>query len=274
MSNGRRVVTSLTPPALRDLARKWRGSTLRFIGQPATWTEARAMCGGYDDATILGRVASATRAVIAGEAVFERDSVLFHEPAYPYPMLSALLRAAALNGGRLDVVDFGGSLGSTYRQCRPFLGGLAHVRWQVVEQAAFVALGCAEFTTSELSFAPTLQDLAPCTTAPVLLLSSVLQYLEEPAATLAALAALGGAQLVIDRTPLSADAAPRLCIQQAPKQVYDASYPCWIFSRSALLAQLEQHWQVLAEFPCEEGRHATDDGLAFEFRGLILERRA
>jgi putative methyltransferase (TIGR04325 family) len=267
------LLNDLAPPLLRRLARRWRGSGLRFSGQPASWAEARAACGGYDAAAILDRVATATRAVIAGEAVFERDSVLFHKPAYPYPVLTTLLRAAALNGGRLDVVDFGGSLGSTWRQCRPFLAGLAALRWQVVEQAAFVALGRAEFTTAELSFAASLDELAPSATAPVIVLSSVMQYLEDPAATLAALSALHASHLVIDRTPLSAEAAARLCIQHAPRQVYDASYPCWILSREALLAQLAPHWRLLSEFPCDEGHHATDDGFAFEFRGLILGRR-
>ena len=43
-----------------------------------------------------------------GEGEFERDSVVFHEAEYVWPVLSALMSAAARAGGKLHVVDFGG----------------------------------------------------------------------------------------------------------------------------------------------------------------------
>jgi len=232
------------------------------------------MSAGYGTATIVERVAAATRAVIAGEAVYERDSVLFHEPAWPFPVLAALLRVAALNAGKLDVFDFGGSLGSTYRQCRPFLGSLAHLRWCVIEQPAFVTVGQAEFSSAELSFAATLADLPDPVAAPIVLASSVLQYLVDPAQTLHELSRLRASHLMIDRTPLCEQATNRLCIQHVPKHIYAASYPCWILSRSRLLDQLTTDWRLVCDFPGADGTYTTDDGLRFEFRGLIFERRS
>ncbi len=61
--------------------------------------DATAAATGYDTDEILARVLAATRAVVAGQAAFERDSVLFAHQAYSYPILAALLRAAARNGG-------------------------------------------------------------------------------------------------------------------------------------------------------------------------------
>ncbi len=259
---------------LRQLARRWTGRILRFSGSPPSWAQACRQSGGYSQQHILDRVAGATRNVLAGQASYERDAVLFTQPDYPYALLSALLRAAALNGGKLHVVDFGGSLGSTYRQCRPLLEGLSEVRWRVIEQAAFVAVGRQEFSTDSLSFHATLEELNDVPTQGVVLASSVLQYLESPRTTLVELTQMPAGHLVIDRTPMSEARADRLCIQHVPKHIYDASYPCWILSRSLLLEQLAPQWRVLADFPCEDGSFATDDGLQFEFRGLILERRA
>src|SRR3546814_6742160 len=74
------------------------------------------MSSGYSESAILDRVRTATRAVVAGEAAYERDSVLFDKADYPFALITALLRAAASADMRLDVIDFGGSLGSTYRR--------------------------------------------------------------------------------------------------------------------------------------------------------------
>lgn len=272
--NVRLLLKDITPPGLLRLRQRLRGGTLRFTGRPADWKDACRMSEGYDAAGILDRVIRASRTVHAGGAAYERDGVLFHEIDYPFAILSCLMRAAALDGGRLDVVDFGGSLGSTYRQCRPFLQGLASTRWHVVEQPSFAAAGRAEFSTPELQFVSSLAELPQAGAQRVALLSSVLQYLEDPAGTLGALLSSAGVRhLVIDRTPLSAEDSDRLCIQHVPKQIYPASYPCWILSRPRLLEGLSSGWRTVCEFPCPEGAARTEDGLPFEFRGLILERK-
>ena len=63
--------------------------------------------------------------------------------------------AAAANGGRLEVVDFGGALGSTWWQHREELSALGLRRWVVVEQPQFIEAG-REFAGEILGFAPTL----------------------------------------------------------------------------------------------------------------------
>ncbi len=262
------------PPALLEARRRHLGHTLRFTGEPADWAQALRLSSGYSAESIIERVVTATREVVAGRALYERDSVLFHEPDYPYPIVAELLRAALANRGRLNVIDFGGSLGSTYRQCRPLLDSVDQVCWQVVEQPSFVSLGRREFTTDELHFASSVDELRTHEVPPLVLLSSVLQYLEQPEATLIELLGLGATHLVIDRTPVSILPAHRLCIQHVPRSIYQASYPCWILSRPRLLALLDREgWQVLAEFDGREGRFTVANGLEFGFRGLIAQRR-
>lgn len=232
------------------------------------------MSGGYSDGEIAERVANATRAVVDGRAAYERDSVLFAERDFRYPVVAALMHAAALNQGRLEVVDFGGALGSTYWQCRPLLDGLRHVRWQVVEQPSFVSIGRREFTTDRLSFSESISSLSAPTQAQLILACGVLEYLENPTRQLSDLATLNASHLLIDRTPLHNGSEDRLCIQRVPKEIYRASYPCWILSRARFMAELASHWRVVSEFACDEGACRTDDGLEFEFRGMYLERRA
>jgi putative methyltransferase (TIGR04325 family) len=238
------------------------------------WQHAKGMSGGYADQSILARVADAERAVVSGSARYERDSVLFQDTVYPFAVLAALLRAASLNDNRLEVVDFGGSLGSTYHQCRSFLDSVSSIDWWVVEQPGFVALGQREFTNTELRFVHSFGEL-PCLSAGgIVLACSVLQYMENPSLTLANIDKLQVRHLVIDRTPISEEAIDRLCIQHVPKSIYRASYPCWILSRSRLLSRIANSWRVVSDYACVEGKARTDDGLEFEYRGLILEKFA
>jgi putative methyltransferase (TIGR04325 family) len=261
------------PPILTRAAARWLGRSQRFDGHPADWAAACRACAGYGDDQIIDRVARATREVVDGRAAFERDSVLFDQPQFPFQLLAPLLRHAARHGNVLEVVDFGGSLGSTWRQCRPFLPDTLTVRWHVVEQKAFVDIGRAEFQTAELRFHDSLTALPPARAPRLLLASSVLQYLPRPQEVVDEWAGVGATTLVIDRTPIADRDDDSLCIQTVPRHIYPASYPCWLLSRRRLLEQLAPHWTVLSEFESAEGRLVASGGREFAFQGLILDCR-
>lgn len=270
--NLRSRIKAWLPPEIVDARRRFLGRSLHFSAARGGWAQAQRASTGYSAELIVERVAAATREVLAGRALYERDSVLFHDADFPYPIVATLLRAALMNDKRLVVVDFGGSLGSTYRQCRPFLKGIRELCWYVIEQANFVAIGQNEFTTHELRFLNSAKDLPPNDAPQVLLLSSVLHYLEHPYDMLQELLSLPSSHVVIDRSPIADSIDDHLCIQHVPKQIYDASYPCWVLSRPKLLDQLSHGWRLVAEYPCPEGSARTEDGLPFAFQGLILEK--
>lgn len=266
------IARAWLPPALFAMAGRWSGRGLRFDAVPPRWTEAVRRSSGYDDAAILERVVAATREVVAGRAAFERDSVLFQEPIAPTALLFPLLRHALRHPGPLEVVDFGGSLGSTYRQCRPYMPETMSVRWTVVEQPAFVRAGQNEFATDELRFASSLDELPRAANRRVLLASSVLQYLERPHEVLDSIDASEATTLVIDRTPVWDGPTDALTVQHVPAQIYRGSYPCWIFSQDALSKLFESSWRLVSRFSCAEGWHRARRGPRFEFRGYIWER--
>lgn len=261
------------PPRLHRALGRATGRALRFDGGHADWAAAAAASRGYDDVTILQRVLHATREVVAGRAAYERDSVLFDHWQPPFALLAPLLRHALQHGGRLDVVDFGGSLGSSYRQCRPFLPGLDVLQWHVVEQPAFVAAGRAEFTTSELHFHERLGDLPPALAPRLLLVSSVLQYLPRPAQAIDDWTASDVQAILLDRTPMWDGDEDRPCVQQVPRHIYASSYPCWVLSRPRLIGRLERAWKLVCEFDSLEGHHAARGGPSFAFKGQLWERQ-
>lgn len=247
------AATRLVPPALADLGRHWLGRGVTFTGEYSTWREARARCDGYDDAAILERVLAATRAVRDGRAAFERDATLFEAPQPPFPLLALLLWAALHRGGSLSVLDFGGALGSSYFQCRPFLGALSRLAWTVVEQPHFVEAGRREIADGRLAFHATLEDAWAASPPDLVLLSGVLQYVPDPEAVLARIVERRPAFIVIDRTPLNEADRDLLAVQQVPEGMGRASYPIRLFSRKALVAPLESRYRVVAEFDAVDG---------------------
>lgn len=255
----------LPPAALRSVRRVIRPAG--FTGDHASWKEASLVAGGYDAPAIMEKALASARAVRDGQAAYERDTVLFTEPAIHGPLLAGLLRAAAQHDGRLQVVDFGGALGSAWWQHRAWLEGLAEVTWEVVEQPHFVAAGREEFEVGPLRFRSWLDA---CTAEParaVMLLASVLPYLENPHDVTADIARRGYRHVLIDRTGFVRDRADRLTVQRVPASIYEASYPCWFFDRKRLLRPFETHYRVVAEWASFD-----EVDIDAEFRGLLLER--
>jgi putative methyltransferase (TIGR04325 family) len=247
-----------------------------YTGNHADWASASAASSGYDAGDILAKVRDAVRKVRDGEAVCERDSVLFAEPQYPFPVLAGLLLAARASGGRLSVLDFGGSLGSTYFQCRQFLSGIPEMRWSVVEQEGFVRCGREEFEDGALRFHPSIAASCAASEPDVVLLSGVLQYVPDPYGVLEQIAAAQIPHIVVDRLATSALDGDRIAVQHVPASIYKASYPIRIFGRHSIVKALAGRYRVVADFESTwDGSHPEYcEGLEFCGRGLILENSA
>lgn len=259
------------PPVLLEHLKPLTGRSIYFSGNYPAWETASAQATGYDSDLILERVRQAMLKVKSGAAVFERDSVLFDEVQHSFPVLAALMRAAAENGDQLSVLDFGGSLGSSYFQSRGFLSVLKDLRWSVVEQPNFVRCGQQHFETAQLHFFYTIAECVAYSTPNVALLSSVLQYVPEPYPVLSELAGAGVRYIVIDRTPFSELAEDRITVQHVPPSIYPASYPCRIFGRRPFLGRFHGGYEVIAQFDSSDGS-ATASGLEFTFGGVILRK--
>jgi putative methyltransferase (TIGR04325 family) len=260
------------PPHLRRaLSGTAANGAVRYSGRFDTWEDARRHSDGYDAPAIVERVKQAQLAVARGEAAYERDSVRFDKIAHSYPLVVGLLRAALRNGGALNVVDIGGALGSTYFQCRGLLEGVGPLRWNVVEQPAFVDCGIAHFQNDNLRF---FRDLSSCLAAEsvnVAVLSGVLPYVEDPHAMLQEVARARLSHVILDRTPLW-EASDQLTVQSVPPSIYGfaVSYPAWILNRDRVLAHFLPAYRLLDEFDAlagtihVDGAKAGDTGLLFE----------
>jgi putative methyltransferase (TIGR04325 family) len=253
-------VENLCPPALRRLLNRMLGAQTRYRGPFSDWNSAAAATGGYDEGAILERVADATRRVLQGEAGYEQDGKLRLGIAPPSHALSALLLAAARDGGRLSVVDFGGGLGSHFLRWRPMLRQLTDLHWCVVEQPAFVEAGARIFDgVSDIAFVDAI-DAAGNRAPNAVFASGVLQYLPEPYAYLDRLISLGADIFVLDRTPFAREGADRILTQHVPPSLGRASYPLRMFGRDAIESRLRSRYRCALEFDSGDAPIELPDG--------------
>lgn len=257
----------LIPPVVLKMLGRVLGRQI-YSGNFASWEEAKKTSGGYDSITILTKVRDALLKVKSGEAVYERDSVLFDEAQYSWPLLAGLLWIASLHGNRLNLVDFGGSLGSAYYQNRKFLVHLQELQWSIVEQQNFVECGKQYFETEQLNFYHTLDDCFAERNPDTILLGSVLPYLEKPYDLLREVIERGFKYVIFDRTPILEKGADRLTVQKVPDEIYEASYPAWFFNQEKFLNFFEPDYELIADF-----ESADRANIPSTFKGFIFRRR-
>lgn len=261
------------PPGLLKTYR--RIQKYGFSGDYSSWQEVQQVITGYDAINILEKVKLASLEVRAGKAAYERDSVIFEKVYYSFPVLAGLLRVAVENQGNLSVLDFGGSLGSSYYQCRDFLSNLKELKWNIVEQKHFVECGKQFFEDDCLKFFYSIEDCLNSETPDVIFLSSVVQYLEHPYQFLQQLVHYNFKHIIFDRTTFLETGSDRLTVQTIPPEIYSASYPAWFLNRESFLDCFQIKYQMIAEFEALAGKieiknpHgiAQDLGFIFEMKG-------
>lgn len=268
MGFAKKMAKDWCPPVLLRWIKKLAGrGSLSFEGDYSSWSAAQGKSTGYDAAEILRQVCDSTLKVKRGEVLFERDSVCFYHEEYRWSTLACLLAVAAEHEGCLNVLDFGGSLGSFYFQHRKLFSKLKNVNWSVIEQKQFVECGREQIQDEILQFYESVAHCLEKKPVDVILLSSVLQYLEKPYQILTELAQTGAPYLLIDRTPFTTDMKDRIAIQHVPNAIYAASYPAWFFSQRGFEMMIEKlGYRLIAEFSCDE---KVDAG---EFKGAFFAR--
>ncbi len=271
--SARDLAQSLLPPIFVDGLRRLRSfflkqDAIRFVGDYATWAEAERASTGYSARNILEKTRSAMLKVKNGEAAYARDSVVFDHVTYPFPVLAALLRARSANGNRLSVLDFGGSLGTTYFQCRDFLS-LGAYRWSVVEQTEHAKCGREEFADERLQFYSSIDECLEQERPNLLLLSGIIQYLPDPHRFLENIITRDFPHVIVDRTSFFGEDRDLLTVQHVPEWIYRATYPAWFLSEKRFLHAFAKRYRVVASFPAADAIH-PERGRAY-WKGFIFE---
>ena len=256
----KKILISFIPPFLISIARRLRKSG--WHGRYNTWEDASSKATGYDNHEILYQVHTSLLKVKNGIHAYERDSVLFDDIHYSWPLLTGIMLAAAKSKGVINVLDFGGSLGSTYYQNKKFLDQFKNVVWCIVEQDHFVKIGKKDFEDERLRFYPSVEHCIAQQSINVLILSSVLEYIKTPYELISDIVPIINADvLIIDRTPF-VNGGERIVVQTVPPNIYNASYPCHLFNQERLQgAFTSKGYMMLEQF--ESLEDGTNDNIRF-----------
>ncbi len=245
MSGLKNVLKTCRPSGIVQFLQRKRAA-VQYEGNYPDWQAASCNAKGYDAGNILEDVKNSVAEVLKGNAVFERDSVLFYTEEPNYPLLAAVFRA--LNGKKdLKLLDFGGGLGSVYFQNRKYLSCLEKISWRIVEQKHFVDAGRELFCSynTPVSFYFTLDEAMKGWKPDIVLLSGVLQYLPDYKAILEDIKKHNIETIVIDRCLCWCEDLPhRYCIQSVSKAIYKASYAVQLFNLQDLISVLSPEYQV------------------------------
>jgi putative methyltransferase (TIGR04325 family) len=182
------------------------------------------------------------------------------------------LYAATFSSNQLDVLDFGGSLGSVYWQSRNFLTHLERVRWSIVEQPHFVRVGQEEIDNDVLRFYYSIDECLATEKPRVALLSSVLPYVQRPYDLMRSIFSTGIDIVVLDRTPFFVeDLQDRITVEDVHPSVYAGSYPAWFFNLREFRRIVAAHgYRITQEFDSWEAWSV--DGDAAQNKCFLLER--
>jgi putative methyltransferase (TIGR04325 family) len=245
-------------------------------GDYPSWKDAIENSQGYDKLEILEKAFNAALLVHEGKVPYERDGVVFNHIEFDWPLATALLTILGENGNRLNLCDFGGAFGSSFFQNKSFFNSAAQVKWSVVEQESFVNKGRQFFEKeTPLRFYYSIGEMEESGFIPdVILLSSVLQYLDEPYKWMKYFIALQYPYIVLDRTTFISGPFERITVQTVPPEIYSASYPCHFFKEEKLLNIFCKHYDLIADFPSFCDSTATsEDGNKLYWKGFIFKRK-
>ncbi|CAM4239186.1 putative methyltransferase, LIC12133 family [Pedobacter westerhofensis] len=225
------LLKELAPPITSSL--RWYSFKYGWKGSYKSFEEAQEKCAGYDQDHILKRIIDTTLKVKNGEIPYERDGIPYDEVQMNFPLLKTLLYIASMNDNELTVIDFGGSLGTTYYQNYPYLKHLKKLRWCIIEQPKFVEAGKQQFENEHVKFYHTIEDCMKENDPQLFLVCNVLQYLDEPYRLLDEIRRTNIPYLMLDFMHYNDKDADRITIQHVPPVFYgiEASYPCRFFSR-------------------------------------------
>ena len=260
------------PPIVFILFYHLKKKDIQFQKTNLSWDDAyNKTAKGYSAENILIKCRDSLLKVKDGEYPYERDSVLFTEKELFYPLLSSLLYISMENDKHLNIIDFGGSLGSTYFQNKDILRQVGiNINWNIIEQESFVKCGKEYFEDNELHFFNNIDELTNKEEISVCLFSSVLPYLKEPYTILDTIKHSKIKYVIIDRTFfLENKFEDVLTIQKVSPEIYDTSYPAWFLSLDKFISYINKYYDIVLKWQAFD-QHQLDNyktiGLGFLFK--------
>lgn len=267
----KKIVKYLFPPIILDIYFKFL-TPYGYKGEYKDWQTAQSLSSGYDSEIILNKTKDALIKVRDGEAVYERDSFLFDKIQYSWPLLASLLYIASDSDNNLNLLDFGGSLGSSYYQNIKFLSSVKKITWSIVEQKNVAECGKDNFANGDLKFYSQIDECLEENSPTVALFSASIQYVSEPYKILDKLFEKKIKFVLFDRLAVN-NLRDLITIQNVSPSIYKASYPLWIFKEKNILDYfVKNNYELVADFDSFDGNFSVQKtNISGSYKGYLFK---
>lgn len=237
----KKIISLIIPPVFYKILPRKYG----YMGNYKSWEDAVKHSDGYASDIIVKKVVDSSAKVRDGLATFERDTILYEKVRPTWHILSWLLYVSIKNNNELNIVDFGGSLGTSYYQSINYLKDIVTIRWNIVEQKKLVDEGRKKFSNKNFSFYYTVEEALNVNKANVILISGSLHYIEKPYEFLKKIVELKFDYILFDKVPVFLKNEPdRICVQKVFPEIFKASLPMHIFNKDTFLKNFEGYKMV------------------------------
>jgi len=237
----------------RSQNQKW------IIPRSQNWSKVKNSCIGYDSSVIANSIKS-------------DNGTDLQKTLLPYAIIANIMKIAQEKSGKISVLDFGGSTGGTYFFCREFLPDVK-MDWTVIEQESIVRVIKEKKISQEIKFS---SEIPKNKKYDVIIISSVLQYLENYTDILRQLLDLDADCIIFDRTLVFASSKSKkdiLTIQQNPTaHQKKITYPCWILNKNNLYLQIPKKYVLINEFFSAADKINKIAGVRVDFVGSIWKK--
>ena len=210
-----------------------------FSNEKRDWSSALKLSKSYNDETIFNKVKKVyDNKLDIREEFYERDSLILENKPNETDLIRFLQERIAKEEN-LEVLDFGGSLGSRFFSNYNFIKK-NKIKWNIVEQNNFAQYG-KNFLQNNLLFF--YNDLTKCFSEKKIdsvIFSTSLQYLENYIEILKEIKNSNIKYIFFDYLPLSRYQRHRIFVQNIHKKLYDSSYPIRIFSKNLFLEEVKK----------------------------------
>ena len=248
-------------------------ASIRYTKEYSNWKSAEENSLTYNNSIFFEKLESNYDNLIKkNDYKYERDTVLFKEIQYSIPLLVFFFQIQKKIED-FDILDFGGSLGSTYYQNKELFKN-TKLKWGIVEQSKIVDLGKKKFEINPIKFFYSIQECIANNNPNVAIFSSVVQYLDNFENYIKDLEQSNIKYLILDRIPLTNLSKNIITVQITSKRIYKSSYPITFFSRKILMNFLEKNWDLVSELDSEiDGKNFKYRGINIIYKAMLLKKR-
>lgn len=243
-----------------------------YLGRHATYQAAAAVCGPYEQETVLqAKIADFGTERTGSQKLDEREK----------GVVAAVMQAGWETAPHrqpdqpFNLVDFGGALGIHFRLLRTV--SPLPMTTTVVETEGMVRAGTEIWSgTEHIQFTSDLDQAGAGREIDLLLAIGAVQYTDDPYGYLTRMKARAPRFIFFDRLPFVADAEDYVSVAHVPAWIYGVAYrvPAWFMSAEKFRRFWAADYEVVFEYPVPQDAAVVDGEVVISaYHAMFLRRR-